>query len=169
MMRNEARDLGPPEARIFLGWAIRNRFNPDDLRSYFQGQNSYYESIVVKRQATYDTRVTTGEKPELDFASAAFNGYIDPTSACQGFWTPTPSQWANIKDALTSGTSTLPANVGAPFNYNVVNEITQFVVFDSVRLATTTYPGTDTPAFVFVRKRDPAVVGPVPSAVVRLP
>jgi hypothetical protein len=155
MTRNEARDINSSTVRVLLGYAMKNRFGDNQ---YFSGQTTY--QAAIQAGATYDTSVTTGVQPDLDSASNVFwptSGGGDPTSGCQGFWSPTSSQWQTVQQALNSATTTLPNNIGLPFNYGGHPELTQVVYFPSAGQSNT----QNAPAFLFVRKRtatDPAVV-----------
>jgi hypothetical protein len=155
MTRNEARDINSSTVRVLLGYAMKNRFGDSQ---YFGSQTTY--QAAIQAGATYDTSVTTGVQPDLDSASNVFwptSGGSDPTSGCQGFWSPTSSQWQTVQQALNSATTTLPNNIGLPFNYGGHPELTQVVYFPSAGMSNT----QNAPAFLFVRKRtatDPAVV-----------
>ncbi len=151
MMHNEARDLSSSTVRSLIGWAMRNRFSDSQ---YFSNQTTYQAAILAG--ATYDA-TTNGVQPELNAAASVFDGSADPTSGCQGFWSPTASQWQVVQQALNSGTTTLPTGVGIPFNYGGHPELTQIVYISSVGQSNS----QNAPAFLFVRKRSsnsPAVV-----------
>lgn len=143
MMRNEARDLPSTTVRTLIGWAMRNRFNDSQ---YFANQTTYQAAITAG--ATHDG-TPNGVQPELDSAAGVFDGFDDPTSGCQGFWSPTAAQWQTVEQAINSGTTTLPSWIGIPFNYNGHPEITQIVYFPSVGQSNT----QNAPSFLFVRKR----------------
>ncbi len=105
-------------------------------------------------------------QPELDAAASVFNGATgDVAYGSQGWWSPTNDQWTTINQALASGTTTLPTNVGIPFNYNGHNESTQIVYFSSVGLNTGVPSKSNAPAFLFVRRRDPNANPPLPAVV----
>ena len=155
MMLNEARGLSSTSVRKYLGFAMKNRFGDSQ---YFPGQNTF--ASAINAGATHDATLTTGDQPYLDDAATVFwdtSGGGDPTFGCQGFWSPTASQWQTVQQALNNGTTTLPGGIGIPFNYNGHNELTQVVYLSSVGQSNT----QNAPSFLFVRKRsagNPAVV-----------
>jgi Big-like domain-containing protein len=151
MMRNEARGLSSTTVRSLIGWALRNRFNDSQ---FFASQTSYQAAITAG--ATIDIRLIKGEQPELDSAAGVFDGFIDTSQGSQGFWSPTPQQWQTVQTAM--GSSTLPANVGAPGFISSYPR--QYVYFPSVGDNPIHRP-MFAPSFLFVRKRpagQPAVV-----------
>jgi hypothetical protein len=156
MMHNEAGGVSSATVRKYLGFALKNRFSDSQ---YFSGQTTY--QAAVNAGATHDD-LGTGVQPFLDDAATVFwdtSGGGDPTYGCQGFWSPTDSQWTILQQALNSGTTDIPDGVGAPSF--VSSYPRQYVYFSSVGHGTV--PGsTNAPSFVFVRKRpnpsDPAVV-----------
>lgn len=148
MMNKEAGGLNNPAPSMpLLGWSMRNRFNDS---AYFQGQTNY--AAAISASAT-QSNLAIGKQPELDAAAGVFDGFFDPSSGCQGFWSPTDSQWVTIDQALKHPTTTLPTGVGEPFCYNGKCKLTQYVYFPSVGF--NNRPGRqNAPAFVFVRKRN---------------
>lgn len=159
MFSSEAGSLPSSTVRPLLGWSIRNRFSD---QKFFSGQTTY--RVAITQSATVDTNLKNGRQPELDSAASVFDGYIDPSDGCQGFWSPTTTQWTTVNQALGSRTPTLPNNIGIPFTYNQHPEKTQIVYFSSV--GPNTRPGyTGAPTFVFVRKRDPNANPPLPAVV----
>ena len=147
MMHNEAGGVSSTTVRRYLGFALKNRFSDSQ---YFSGQTTY--QAAVNAGATHSD-LGTGLQPFLDDAVTVFwdtSGGGDPTYGCQGFWSPTDAQWAILNDALSSRTTTLPDNVGAPSF--VSSYPRQYVYFSSV--GNGTVPGSrNAPSFVFVRKR----------------
>jgi hypothetical protein len=149
MMLNEARGLSSTTVRKYLGFAMKNRFGDSQ---YFSGQNTF--AAAINAGATHDASLTTGDQPYLDDAVTVFwdtSGGGEPTHGCQGFWSPTTSQWQTVQQALNSGTTTLPSGIGIPFNYGGHNELTQVVYLPSVGQSNT----QNAPSFLFVRKRTP--------------
>jgi hypothetical protein len=160
MMNNEAGGLPDNGAGSMplLGWTMRNRFSDS---AYFRGQITY--AAAISASATQST-LSYGKQPELDSAASVFDGFIDPSSGCQGFWSPTDSQWTTVNQALGIGTPTLPTNVGIPFAYDGHPEMTQIVYFSSVG-NNNRIGYQNAPAFLFVRKRDPNANPPLPAVV----
>ncbi len=140
MLRSEASGLPDNGVRDLLGVSMKNRFGDS---TYFANQNTYAAAIMAG--AAYNTSITTGVQPELSAAARVFGSTFDPSSGCQGFWTPTAAQWNTVNQALLNPTTTLPSGTGIPFNYNGHPEITQIVYFPIV--------GGNPPSFLFVRKR----------------
>lgn len=154
MMKAEAGGLPSFDARLFIGWAIRNRFND----SMFGAPTSYYAAITCANCAAYDTGVTAGRQPELDASANVFNGATgDPTYGSQGWWSPTLTQWQNVQSLLNSNppTTNLPGDrsvTGISFFYGGDPSRTQIVYFSSVGSSNT----VNAPAFLFVRRRNPS-------------
>jgi hypothetical protein len=147
MLVNEARGLPDNGVRDLLGVSMKNRFGDS---TYFQNQNTYAAAIMAG--ATYDTSVTDGQQPELSAAARVFGSTFDPSSGCQGFWSPTTAQWTVVNQALLNPSTTLPSGTGIPFNYNGQPQITQIVYFPIVG-DNPNIPDFQ-PAFLFVRKRN---------------
>jgi len=154
MMRAEAGGLPSLDARLFIGWAIRNRFND----AMFGAPTSYYAAITCANCAAYNANLLTGQQPELDASASVFNGATgDPTYGSQGWWSPTFTQWQNVRSLLNSNppTTDLPADrsvTGISFFYGGDRTRTQIVYFSSVGSSNT----VDAPAFLFVRRRNPS-------------
>ena len=141
MLVSEANGLPDNAVRDLLGVSMKNRFGDS---TYFANQNTF--DAAIKAGATYNTNVTTGRQPELSPAARVFGSTFDPSSGCQGFWTPTAAQWDIVNQALNNPSPTLPSGTGVPFTYNGQPQITQIVYFPIV--------GGNPPVFLFVRKRN---------------
>jgi hypothetical protein len=148
MLVNEARALPDNSVRDLLGVSLKNRFGDS---TYFANQNTY--DAAIRAGATFDTSVANGKQPELSAAARVFSSTFDPSSGCQGFWSPTTAQWAIVNQALNNPSPTLPSGTGIPFTYNGQPQITQIVYFPIVG-DNPNIPEFQ-PAFIFVRKRDP--------------
>jgi len=112
-------------AMTAVGEVVRNRFSS----SIFNPPYSTYQNAIPGQFAF--TSTTTGIEPELDIAASVFTG-VSAGNFCGSlaFWSPTTTQWQNVQTALQSGTTTFPANIGAPtFNPSVWPTSQQQILF----------------------------------------
>jgi hypothetical protein len=154
MLAQEARELPSPVVRQYLAWALRNRFND---KEYFPSQRTYAAAI---QDATTDPNVVNGKEPELSAAAEVFAALpeTDPTRGCQGFWSPTASQWATVNELLSSRANEMPTPkgvTGISFFYGGNPNITQIVYFPAVGPRNGGDPSRPIPAFLFIRRRTP--------------
>jgi len=149
--------------REALGLAFRNRMGNS---TYWPGVTTYQGAIPG--QASYNTSITTGVQNYLNDSVAVWSSSLaDYTGGSGCFWSPTYAQWQTVQSALSSGTTTFPANVGDPGCYKTVSGYgPQIVYLSSVGTSTRGGKYAGAPAFLFERKR--ATTGSVPAAVVQL-
>jgi hypothetical protein len=134
-----------------VGEVVRNRFSS----SIFNPPYSTYQNAIPGTPTQFATSsTTTGVEPELDIASSVFAG-VSAGNFCGSlaFWTPTVSQWQIVQSAISSGTTSFPANTGAP-TYSSVWPTSQQQILNVSAVGT---QGNGAPNFLFLTQRTSGV------------
>lgn len=131
--------------------SARNRFGDSTFPG---GKTATWQAVVIPSQYYGASNPTeNGPDQELANAKAVFtNETSDIVAGSKCYWSPTFAQWQVVQQTIQSGTTTFPANTGAPACWTASKR--QIVYKASIGLNVSGGPNyQNAPAFVFVRQR----------------